>query len=114
MKLKQFIALAALTLSMPASADEGNFVLKMKVYKLIYNIALIGNDYKSAANVHKEISQEINQWDNAIFKYWFGDKNSYLKSLQDYSSNKLILQKNIQNNLQDPKISKLPKHNFSY
>lgn len=93
---------------------SGNFVLKMKVYKLIYNIALIGNDYKSAANVHKEISQEINQWDNAIFKYWFGDKNSYLKSLQDYSSNKLILQKNIQNNLQDPKISKLLKHNFSY
>ena len=91
---------------------SGNFVLEMKVYTLIYNIALICNDYKSAENVYEQISQNINKWDDAIFRYWFGDKKNYLERLQEYDSNRINLQINIQNNLLNPKISKLPKYEF--
>ena len=91
---------------------SGNFVLEMKVYTLIYNIALICNDYKSAENVYEQISQNINKWDDAIFRYWFGDKKNYLERLQEYDSNRINLQINIQNNLLNPTISKLPKYEF--
>lgn len=60
------------------STFAGNFVLKMKVYRLIYSIALICNDFKTAESVYKTISQSIDQWDDTIFQYWYGDKKSYL------------------------------------
>lgn len=62
---------------------SGNFVLEMKVYTLIYNIALICNDYKSAENVYEQISQNINKWDDAIFRYWFGDKKTIWKDCKN-------------------------------
>ena len=93
------------------STISGNFVLKMKLY--IYSIALICKDYDSAAKIHQIISQNINQWDDGIFQYWFGDKQALLKSLQEYESNRNNLQINVQNNLLNKKIIKLPKFNFS-
>lgn len=95
------------------STISGNFVLKMKLYKLIYSIALICKDYNSAAKINQIISQNINQWDDGIFQYWFGDKQALLKSLQEYESNRNNLQINVQNNLLNKKIIKLPKFNFS-
>ena len=95
------------------STFAGNFVLKMKVYRLIYSIALICNDFKTAESVYKTISQSIDQWDDTIFQYWYGDKKSYLNQQQEYDSNKIILQTNLQNNLQNPKICKMPKYTFS-
>lgn len=94
------------------STIAGNFVLKMKVYRLIYNAALICNDFKTAEKVYETISQSVDQWDNAIFQYWFGDKKSFLKQLQDYDSNRIALQTNLQSNLQNPKICKIPKYTF--
>lgn len=90
-----------------------NFVLKMKVYRLIYSIALICNDFKTAESVYKTISQSIDQWDDTIFQYWYGDKKSYLNQQQEYDSNKIILQTNLQINLQNPKMCKVPKYTFS-
>ena len=39
-------------------------------------------------------------------------KKNYLERLQEYDSNRINLQINIQNNLLNPKISKLPKYEF--
>lgn len=90
-----------------------NFVLKMKVYRLIYSIALICNDFKTAESVYKTISQSIDQWDDAIFQYWYGDKKFYLNQQKEYDSNRIMLQTNLQINLQNPKICKVPKCTFS-
>ncbi len=84
----------------------------MKVYRLIYSIALICNDFKTAESVYKTISQSIDQWDGAIFQYWYGDKKSYLNQQKEYGSNRIMLQTNLQINLQNLKICKMPKYTF--
>ena len=88
-----------------------NFVLTLKVYQLIYNVALYCNDYTTAKDVYNVISEKISQWDDAIFQYWFGNKTSYINGLLNFEINRLNLITQLKCNLGDSKISKIPiKH----
>ena len=105
-KLKSFL----IEVTEKDSTISSNFVLKMKIYRMIYDVALIRNDTETA--IYDLISNEILQWDKEIFEYWFGDKESYLKRLQEYDKNRNCLLDNIKCNLDESKILKLHKYVF--
>ena len=79
---------------------------------MIYNIALICNKQEIALRIYNVISDNIWLWDDKIFKSWYGNKINYLRGLKDYESNRISLQNNININLAEPKIAKLPKMSF--
>lgn len=91
---------------------RSNFVLQMKIYELLYGIALYRNDQKTANNICKVISDNIIQWDDKIFQYWYGDKTEYLMCLMDFDSNRINLLNNVSLNLAEPKVQKLPHFSF--
>lgn len=91
---------------------SSNFVLKMKIYKLIYNIALIYNKKEIALSIIDLIANNISKWDDSIFQYWFGDKESYLEKLKELESSQNQLKQNLSIILKEPKISKLPNYTF--
>ena len=107
-KLKSFL----IEVTEKDSTISSNFVLKMKIYRMIYDVALIRNDTETAIYIYDLISNEILQWDKEIFEYWFGDKKSYLKRLQEYGKNRNCLLDNLKCNLDESKILKLHKYVF--
>lgn len=107
-KLKSFL----IEVTEKDSTISSNFVLKMKIYRMIYDVALIRNDTETAIYIYDLISNEILQWDKEIFEYWFGDKVSYLKRLQEYDKNRNCLLDNLKCNLDESKILKLHKYVF--
>lgn len=107
-KLKSFL----IEVTERDSTISSNFVLKMKIYRMIYDVALIRNDTETAIYIYDLISNEILQWDKEIFEYWFGDKKSYLKRLQEYGKNRNCLLDNLKCNLDESKILKLHKYVF--
>ena len=107
-KLKSFL----IEVTERDSTISSNFVLKMKIYRMIYDVALIRNDTETAIYIYDLISNEILQWDKEIFEYWFGDKESYLKKLKEYNKNRNSLLDNLKCNLDESKILKLHKYVF--
>ena len=107
-KLKSFL----IEVTERDSTISSNFVLKMKIYRMIYDVALIRNDTETAIYIYDLISKEILQWYKEIFEYWFGDKKSYLKRLQEYGKNRNCLLDNLKCNLDESKILKLHKYVF--
>ena len=91
---------------------QNNFVLQMKIYELIYGIALYLNNIKIAKDVYIQISNQISCWDTKIFKYWYGDKDTTLTKLLEFESNKRRIVKNVDRNAYDPKVIKLPTYKF--
>ena len=91
---------------------KSNFVLQMKIYELLYGIALYRDDKETANNICKTISDNIIQWDDKIFQYWYGDKAEYLMRLMDFDSNRINLLNNVSLNLAEPKVRKLPHFSF--
>ena len=91
---------------------QTNFVLQMKIYELIYGIALYLNNIKIAKDVYIQISNQISGWDTKIFNYWYGDKDSTLTKLLEFESNKRRIVKNVDRNAYDPKVIKLPTYKF--
>lgn len=91
---------------------KSNFVLQMKIYELIYGIALYRNDKDTANDICKAISYNIMEWDDKIFQYWYGDKAEYLMRLMDFDSNRINLLDNVSLNSTEPKVRKLPLFSF--
>ena len=91
---------------------SNNFVLKMKIYKFIYKIALIYDKKEMAISVYDIIANNISKWDDSIFQYWFGEKDVYLKRLREFETNKKQIKQNLSVILKDSKISKLPDYTF--
>ena len=91
---------------------QTNFVLQMKMYELIYGIALYLNNIYIAQDVYIQISNQISGWDTKIFKYWYCDKDTTLSKLLEFESNKRRIVKNIDRNAYDPKVIKLPTYKF--
>lgn len=91
---------------------KNNFVLQMKIYELLYGIALYRDDKETANDICKAISDNILQWDDKIFKYWYGDKVEYLMRIMDFDSNRINLTDNVSLNLDEQKVQKLPHFSF--
>ncbi|MBD5208973.1 MAG: hypothetical protein HDS80_03390 [Bacteroidales bacterium] len=79
----------------------------MKIYELIYGVALYLNDIDIAQDVYRQISNQISGWDTKIFNYWYGDKDTTLSKLLEFESNKRRIVKNVVLNSSDPKVIKL-------
>ena len=91
---------------------QNNFVLKMKIYELIYGIALYLNNIEIAQDVYLQISNQISSWDTKIFDYWYGDKDTTLSKLTEFETNRRRIVKNVDLNGSDPKVIKLPTYKF--
>ena len=91
---------------------QTNFILQMKIYELIYGVALYLNTIDIAQDVYIQISNQISGWDTKIFKYWYGDKDATLSKLIEFESNKRRIVKNVVLNSSDPKEIKLPTYKF--
>lgn len=91
---------------------QNNFVLKMKIYELIYGIALYLNNIEMAQDVYLQISNQISSWDTKIFSYWYGNKGATLTKLIEFEANKRRIVKNVDLHASDPKIIKLPSYKF--
>lgn len=91
---------------------QNNFVLKMKIYELIYGIALYLNNIEMAQDVYLQISNQISSWDTKIFSYWYGNKGTTLTKLIEFEANKHRIVKNVDLNASDSKIIKLPTYKF--
>lgn len=89
-----------------------NFVLKMKIYELIYGVALYLNNIEIAQDVYLQISNQISSWDTKIFNYWYGDKDTTLSKLTEFETNRRGIVKNVDLNGSDPKVIKLPTYKF--
>lgn len=89
---------------------SNNFVLKMKIYKLIYKIALIHGKKEIVFSVYDIIANNISKWNDSIFQYWYGEKESYLKKLKEFETNKKQIKQNFSDILKDSKISKLANY----
>lgn len=92
---------------------NSNFLLKLKIYELIYGIAVYRKDIDVACNIYRTVSNQIFQWDTKIFEYWRGDKEEYLKKLEDYELNRTVIANNICNNSMSPKIHKLSRYKIT-
>ena len=93
-------------------STQTNFVLQMKIYELIYGVALYLNNTDIAQDVYIQISNQISGWDTKIFNYWYGDKDTTLSKLLEFESNKRRIVKNVDRNAYDPKVIKLPTYKF--
>lgn len=93
---------------------NSNFVLNMKIYKLIYGIALYMNELEAANNIYHLISGQISQWDAETFRYWYGEKEDYLRTLKEYEQNRERIISNVHTNLANPKLAKTDKFRMSY
>ena len=91
---------------------QTNFILQMKIYELIYGVALYLNNIDIAQDVYIHISNQISGWDTKIFNYWYGDKDTTLSKLLEFESNKRRIVKNVVLNSSDPKVIKLPTYKF--
>ena len=91
---------------------QTNFILQMKIYELIYGVALYLNNIDISQDVYIQISNQISGWDTKIFKYWYGDKDTTLSKLLEFESNKRRIVKNVVLNSSDPKVIKLPTYKF--
>ena len=91
---------------------QTNFVLQMKIYELIYGVALYLNNIDIVQDVYIQISNQISNWDTKIFNYWYGDKDTTLSKLLEYEANKRRIVKNVDHNAYDPKVIKLPACKF--
>lgn len=91
---------------------QTNFILQMKIYELIYGVALYLNNIDIAQDVYIRISNQISGWDTKIFNYWYGDKDTTLSKLLEFESNKRRIVKNVDHNAYDPKVIKLPACKF--
>ena len=91
---------------------QTNFILQMKIYELIYGVALYLNNIDIAQDVYIHISNQVSGWDPKIFKYWYGDKDTTLSKLLEFESNKRRIVKNVVLNSSDPKVIKLPTYKF--
>lgn len=91
---------------------KNNFVVQMKIYELLYGVALYRDDKETANNICEAISDNIIQWNDKIFQYWYGDKAEYLMRLMDFGPNRINLLDNVSLNLAEPKIGKLPQFSF--
>lgn len=91
---------------------QNNFVLKMKIYELIYGIALYLNNIEIAQDVYLQISNQISSWNTKIFDYWYGDKDTTLSKLTEFETNRRRIVKNVVLNGSDPKVIKLPTYKF--
>lgn len=91
---------------------RNNFVLKIKIYELIYGIALFLNNIEIAQDVYLQISNQISSWDTKIFNYWYGDKDTTLSKLAEFETNRRRIVKNVDLNGSDPKVIKLPTYKF--
>lgn len=91
---------------------KNNFVLLMKMYELIYGIALYLNNIDIAQDVYIQISNQISSWDTKIFNYWYGDKDTTLSKLLEFEVNKCRIVKNVDLNASDSKVIKLPTYKF--
>lgn len=80
---------------------------------MIYGIAVYRNDIDVACNIYRTVSNQIFQWDTKIFEYWRGDKEEYLKKLEDYELNRTVIANNIWNNSMSPKIHKLSRYKIT-
>ncbi len=91
---------------------QTNFILQMKIYELIYGVALYLNNIDIAQDVYIRISNQISGWDTKIFNYWYGDKDTTLLKLIEFKANKRGIVKNVDLNASDPKVIKLPTYKF--
>jgi len=91
---------------------QTNFILQMKIYELIYGVALYLNNIDIAQDVYIHISNQISGWDTKIFNYWYGNKDTTLSKLLEFESNKRRIVKNVDHNAYDPKVIKLPACKF--
>ena len=91
---------------------QTNFVLQMKIYELIYGVALYLNNIDISQDVYIQISNQISGWDKKIFNYWYGDKDTTLSKLLEFESNKRRIVNNVVLNSSDPKVKKLPAYKF--
>lgn len=91
---------------------QTNFVLQMKIYELIYGVALYLNNIDIAQDVYIHISNQISGWDTKIFNYWYGDKGTTQSKLLEFEANKRRIVKNVDHNASDPKVKKLPAYKF--
>ncbi len=91
---------------------QTNFILQMKIYELIYGVALYLNNIDIVQDVYIQISNQISNWDTKIFNYWYGDKDTTLSKLLEYEANKRRIVKNVDHNAYDPKVIKLPACKF--
>lgn len=91
---------------------QTNFVLQMKIYELIYGVALYLNNIGIAQDVYIHISNQISGWDTKTFNYWYGDKDTTLSKLLGFESNKRRIVKNVDLNASDPKVKNLPAYKF--
>ena len=91
---------------------QTNFVLQMKIYELIYGVALYLNNIDISQDVYIQISNQISGWDKKIFNYWYSDKDTTLSKLLEFEANKRRIVKNVVLNSSDPKVIKLPTYKF--
>ena len=93
-------------------STQTNFVLQMKIYELIYGVALYLNNIDIVQDVYIHISNQISDWDTKIFNYWYGDKDTTLSKLLEFEANKRRIVKNVVLNSSDPKVKNLPAYKF--
>ncbi len=91
---------------------QTNFILQMKIYELIYGVALYLNNIDIVQDVYIQISNQISNWDTKIFNYWYGDKDTTLSKLLEFESNKRRIVKNVDHNAYHLKVIKLPVYKF--
>ena len=91
---------------------QNNFVLQMKIYELIYGVALYLNNRELAQDIYIRISNQISSWDTKIFNYWYGDKYTTLLNLLEFEANRRRIVKNVDINASEPKVIKLPTYKF--
>lgn len=89
---------------------QNNFVLKMKIYELIYGIDLYLNNIEMAQDIYLQISNQISNWDTKIFSYWYGNKDTTLSKLLEFEANRRRIVKNVELNASNTKVMKLPAY----
>lgn len=91
---------------------RSNFVLQIKIYRLLYGIYLYLGEMESANDVYRTLKQKSQFWDKEILNYWYGDLSDWLDYLRNTSVNRYKFIANINSNLKEKQISKVRQIHF--
>ena len=91
---------------------KSNFLLQIKLFRLLYGIYLYLDKMELAENIYTTLKHESCLWDKEIFYYWYGKLDTWINSMSNLKNNRELFIANIQKNSKEKKILNIKRISF--
>ena len=91
---------------------KSNFLLQIKLFRLLYGIYLYLDKMKLAESLYTTLKYESCLWDEEIFHYWYGKLDIWIDSLSNFKNNREHYIANIQKNSKEKRLLSIKRISF--